>query len=714
MSGIARKIGTLGGLMMQTWCGCEPKSTEARKGSGLPERPIESADQDRLERDPFVRRLASALIDAKTGKSTDVVIGITGPWGSGKSSILNLLRERLKAHHPEAVVISFDPWLISGRNDLISEFIKELLATIESEPTVAIKLGRVTDNFVKYGEQLAPAVGAFLGAGPVVQASVKLLKTTRAQDMSLSARRSELFRELEKASVPIVVLIDELDRIEDQEIRTVAQLVRSVADFPGISYVLAYDHDRVVQALGGAERGRAYLEKIVQLQIPLPVTFDMEIVRLLSAELIPLQQELHLPEDFQNIERYKDLINLMSKHVIETPRDIKRLVGTFHVLCGMLNQEVDWIDLLAYSTLLIKAPGTAGKIRTNPGQFCDEILDFATAWEGAEERDMPLPDRLHKRIAPEESDEGTKKLIGFLFPSLSDQPRNLDPLESRDALRLRRPLLTTLHLGLLPGGYSKADILSLVTKQPEEGAQSLRIAYDKNDLAPLIDRLNDLYSGLTDINHVQFWKGVAGFVRKPDCVWMTSFSPMYDVIQNFAKILLLAVRRNESFRPIAAKVFINLRNADEDVLTAAWLRMHIFMHGLFGRRRQEAEAFLTSEQTEACARDMSIALRPKHLAGELIPCRWELQPVYTMLETGIWDDPCRKQLDEVVADDRALDGFTLMLFGGNFTTDQATVEKMCNYDTYIKRVSERLASPTINEANQSVRDALRKAKDGGG
>jgi predicted KAP-like P-loop ATPase len=190
-------------------------------------------------------------------------------------------------------------------------------------------------------------------------------ETFNSKDESLSAIRRKLLAELAESAMPIVVLIDELDRIEDQEIRTVAQLVRSVADFPGISYVLAYDHDRVVQALGEgaiedarAERGRAYLEKIVQLQIPLPITFEEEIVRLLSAELAPLQQELDLPDNFENIERYSELLKLLSNHLIQTPRDIKRLFGTFHVLCGMLREEVDWIDLLAYSTLLVKAPGT--------------------------------------------------------------------------------------------------------------------------------------------------------------------------------------------------------------------------------------------------------------------------------------------------------------------------------------------------------------------
>jgi predicted KAP-like P-loop ATPase len=349
-------------------------TVEPRKGLGAPERPIESSTEDKLERYQFVRRLASALIDGKTGRSRGVVIGITGPWGSGKSSILNLLRERLNAGNPQTVVVSFDPWLISGRNDLISAFIKELLATIKSDPKVADKLKSVTATFAKYGRLLEPAASYL---NPAVRAALKMstnvAETLNSRDESLSALRRKLLAELAESAMPIVVLIDELDRIEDQEIRTVAQLVRSVADFPGISYVLAYDHDRVVQALGeGAveekrtERGRAYLEKIVQLQIPLPITFGEEICRLLSAELIPLQQELHLPENFENIERYEILIKLLSRHVIETPRDIKRLIGTFHVLCGMLNQEVDWIDLLAYSTLLVKAPGTVSYIRSNP------------------------------------------------------------------------------------------------------------------------------------------------------------------------------------------------------------------------------------------------------------------------------------------------------------------------------------------------------------
>jgi hypothetical protein len=137
-----------------------------------------------------------------------------------------------------------------------------------------------------------------------------------------------------------------------------------------------------------------------------------------------------------------------------------------------------------------------------------------------------------------------------------------------------------LRLGLLPGSYSKAEILSLVTKEPDEIAQFLNTAYDKNTLGPLIDYLDNLYGGLIDINHLRFWKGVANFLRKPDCQWMASFQPMENIIQNFAWILLKAILHDASFRPIATNVFTNLRRDDEEVLAAAWLRIHIYMHGL--------------------------------------------------------------------------------------------------------------------------------------
>jgi predicted KAP-like P-loop ATPase len=242
-----------------------------------------------------------------------------------------------------------------------------------------------------------------------------------------------------------------------------------VVDFPGISYVLAYDTKRVIQALGAGvhekedqeERGRAYLEKIVQFQIPLPVTFDDETARMLTAELLRLQADLQLPENFQNIKRYQTLVGMLSVDIVKTPRDIVRLAGTFHVLAGMLRGEVDWIDLLAYCALLIKAPQTVEAMRLKPSEFSEEVLSEASFLRRVAQEKFSVADRLKALIPNSENREGVRRAVGFLFPTLSETGSRQH--EDRTlALYRRRPLLTTLRLGLLPGDYPRSAIETLV------------------------------------------------------------------------------------------------------------------------------------------------------------------------------------------------------------------------------------------------------------
>jgi predicted KAP-like P-loop ATPase len=436
-----------------------PTATGAVSDSpGQPERPIERASEDVLGRMNFVRRLADALVDKSTKKSRGIAIGITGAWGSGKSSVLNLLRQHIKETYPHALVVSFDPWLVSGRNDLISEFIRELTRTINADPQASAQLKKIGATIAKYGEYIAPVAATWLPIlGPIIKGGGGLIREAMKSDESLTGLKSRLMKELAAVDVPIIALIDELDRVEDEEIRTVAQLVRSVADFPGISYVLAYDSKRVIQALGAGanesqaeDRGRAYLEKIVQLQIPLPVIFSNELARLLTSELSALRTRLRLPENFRSIERYQKLEKLLTEDVIDTIRDISRLTGTFHAIGGMLRDEVDWIDLLGFCALLTKAPQTVEVIRAHPDQFTDEIFSEAGMIRAMASEKLSAAERLNSLVPAAENRESVKQLLAFMFPTLSDASRSHDNTRL-DALFRRRPLLTTLRLGLVPG-----------------------------------------------------------------------------------------------------------------------------------------------------------------------------------------------------------------------------------------------------------------------
>jgi hypothetical protein len=685
---------------------------------GKPERPITSLDQDVLGREEFVRRISNAVLNPTTRQATGIVIGITGPWGSGKSSILNLLRAQLQKDYPEALIVSFDPWLISGRNDLISEFIAELLATMRTDSIVKKRFSKLVKVATTYGTHLAPIANlATVGLGGVVQGGLAAIKAFFARDESLASLRARMMSELEKVAIPIVVLIDELDRVDDAEIRAVSQLVRSVVDFPGISYVLAYDAKRVIQALGGVpghnavdERGRQYLEKIVQLQIPIPVTFASEIRAIIMSEVSAVRVEAGLPENFANNERYQSLLETLSGGIITTPRDVKRLIGTYHALAGMASGEVDWIDLLAYCALLVKAPETIERIRQDPEMYVVDSLSHTALTKQQAGIKLSINDRLAQLVPAGEAIGTIATLLGSLFPYFTERPSEK---REPDRLAYRRPLLTTLRLGLLPGAYTRVQIEEMMKKPRSDISAMLQQARKDGTLPSLLDRFGDVY-GIGNENHLEIWFGVADFLKKPDAKWMTEFSDMYNVERTFIELLVGTTERSDTMRSEVRDLFNVLIEQREMELAPHLLRSQIHAHGLFGNRQQNGKGFLSREDTQRAAEKLSESWRDMHLSGNLLPSIWSLQPVYTMIDTGKWDQQCRSVVDTLIQEDAALDSFTLMMYGAYYSTDKSTVEKICSYDNYVKRVNERVSKQGLrSEVHSSVMVALEKALRGG-
>jgi hypothetical protein len=691
---------------MKTVRGGEPKPAAAP--SGVLDRPIDTSAEDKLERGRFIQRLADAVITRTTNKATGIIIGITGPWGSGKSSILNLLANRIKESHPETIVVRFDPWLISGRNDLIGEFIAELIAELQQKPGGKERFKTAIEKLVNYGQALTPLTTLLPYVGPVAGEALKLAKDHLGRQKSLHDQRNELMAALAQVNAPIVVLIDEVDRIEDEEIRIVAQLVRSVADFPGISYVLAYDVDRVIHALAGrdsdVERGRAYLEKIVQLQIPLPVLLDDELYRLIEADLDGLSDEALVPGNRTSIERYTGLRALLVPRLIATPRDVRRLTGTFGALVRMLGGEVDWIDLLGFCAVLAKAPLTAEQIKQNPDLVVDDPTSVDEIFARASDQ-KGVREGLFDRINPEgEGGPALRHLLAFLFPRVSDDAaaRRYDRRQGISICKMQ-PLLTTLRLDLVPGYFSRESVLDLFKRSGSDVTAFLQANYEANRLDNFITKLQDTGEELASVTQDEFWNGVAAFLRKPDAEFLRIASPMTDIVREFATTFFVITAKEAR-----APLFLELLAHDEVGLTAALLRSHVSHYGLFGHRNSDRPVFLERGEVEQIARDTSLKYRERHLTGRFLWTLWELDPVYTMVETHAWDDACRERLRGFFEDPRAVDALTLMFFGRHYTTGRETISNIVGFDEYLAAVDRRLADHDMHE---SVRLALEKAKD---
>ena len=418
------------------------------------ERPILNRNQDSLARSPFVRRLVSSLLSGPHNHASGVVIGLCGPWGAGKSSILNLVAEEIAASHKNAVLIRFNPWLVSESDDLIAAFFAEMSAQFNKVTGPKREAAKqVAGTLAEYGSELVTLVNILKpGVGSLLRGGLKAFQRLLSRSGGLEASRKKLMDQLRDSEIPVVVLIDEIDRIDDREVKVIARLVRAVLDFPGVSYLLAYDAQRVEEALGGGNRvkGRNFLEKIVQFQIDLPISFKSEMYDLLLSEIEGVSKGLSLPKDWKDDEDFQLLADILVEDVISTPRDVKRTVGVFHVLRGATISEVYWVDTLGVSALSSKFSHVIEMIRLNPETVVSNPLSWIQELSGSKDNGDDDNEKLRYLGVADSDSKGVRRLISFLFPSFLEYGSGRKGVPSRSAVCFRRPLLTILRLGLPP------------------------------------------------------------------------------------------------------------------------------------------------------------------------------------------------------------------------------------------------------------------------
>lgn len=680
--------------------------------SSLPERPIDRPDDDRLARNSFVARLCNALINETTKKSSGLIIGITGQWGSGKSSILNLLHQYIvqPGHYPDAIVVRFDPWLVSGRDDLIQQFLAELAGTIKGAPKASDKAKKLAQTISKYGAHLAPLANfATPGLGAVMGGSLKALENVLDRKQSLFQQRNELRKLLAEIEIPIVVIVDELDRIENQEIRAVAQLVRAVVDFPSISYVLGYDSRRVIEALadGDMERGRAYLEKIVQLQIPVPLVLPDELVELVIRDLEKLAVAGLIPPAWNENRRFRALLNILVPALVATPRDVVRLIGTFRALGGMVGGEVDWVDLLGFSTLLVKAPGTVTKISEEPELLCDVQVKASSLKKRFAFDKKPEDERLTEIIANVDYTESVVDLIKFLFPTAGGN-FDRDTLHA-DALCRRRGLLTVLRLGILPGHYSREELVKLLASPQDVIKEALVRSYSLDCLGDFLERVQEVLPTIGE-PHVSFWLALTVFLRAEDDQWFRNYAEGYQISDVASGVFDALVKQKIYSKALAERYFNAILESGDLALVTIILRDHLINYGCFGYAPSERTVFLSKDESQKITRVLSERFKAAHLATDWIKSLPHSVPLYLMIISGVWDKSCRlklsAQLDE---EELAIVKVCMLLFGGHYSVGHETIEALLGVDEFHRRVGEVLKRTAELRLNELEIYALKKS-----
>lgn len=329
---------------------------------------IKDSSEDKLGFDRVARELSSAIAGISSDKS--FIFGLEGKWGSGKSSLLTLTQDWL-AKLPEDErprVIRFEPWLIGNRDALLSYLFTELNKAIVEIESSKGNIGPDTKEKAKKAEkalrQFAKGISKLGGVIEVAGdasgfAPAKLLGKGLTSLRNFGDRKtpkietlkSDLVDALKGLDVKFLVTIDDVDRLDPEEVLEILRLAKSVADLPNVSYLLCYDSEILAQSVekaGKIEDGKRYLEKIVQLSISVPNPEPFQLRNWFAKDVAEICRGKKL-----DAERLREVIDFEGGRQLLTPRSVKKTLDSFRFVFPNLSAVgIDLPDLIW--VLLIK------------------------------------------------------------------------------------------------------------------------------------------------------------------------------------------------------------------------------------------------------------------------------------------------------------------------------------------------------------------------
>lgn len=675
---------------------------------------------DRLDRSAFVETLASILVEAvecdgqKVGhRATGIVAGLTGAWGTGKSTILNLLQRRLE-RDGTVIVVNFNPWLLRDRDVLLGEMFKALRARflasdLENLRRIAADVDRYWKavDVVGYTAALGADVMGSAGVATVGWSRVsKPLRNLFARNpIDLDAARKELEQTITDADVAVVVLIDELDRVEDDEVREVARLIKAVGDISSISYLVAYDPERVADALGrgeGNERrtsGEAYLEKIIQYPIPLRPLWNEDVSRLLDELLDGHAGGRFNAKDERRVAVYQAVVS-----AIDTPRELKRLTGAFDIFWRVGRGEICPTDILAYSWIATKHPAIRDRIAYNPDRVINDPATmeehFRRMKEGKEIAKPSPTSRLEMAMA-----EKTETLLSKLFPSLNGANSRTD-WSDHDRLFIRRNLERILYLGDPPGAISREAVFALWNA---DSVGSATIAIDAIDAAGklprLFDRIDDLIvdlpsegDGYAFVALSQLWRRSADYAAQT--------GPMNVGSRDISDtIVRLGIRDKNASDRITA-ILEALIAAGDFAIAPGFMRHELFAHKLTTGAHSQRDPCLPLEIVEANWSREAQRYRNAILDGSLLRDWQTVEPVFALSNCGMWDDLLRQTLTKSLTDPKVLTVFAVETVPPGHVIDTASLELLFEGNSVLPALPA--AEAAVQQSNAWALISLRR------
>jgi hypothetical protein len=313
--------------------------------SFIEERAIESGGEDVFKRSSVAAEVARRI--SVTPNSRSFAIGILGEYGSGKTSFINLIKTYLDPAKTE--ILDFNPWSAEGAANIQRDFFDQLSAKLyELNP-------RIANLIVGYSRKLSRTDSSFIKL--VREAGLAGSLFTRKTYNDDFERINQL---LKNSGKKIVITIDDLDRLYKDEVMEVLRLIRNTANFSNIFYLVAYERSYIDEAIKSVNANAAgsFLDKIIQLEIPLPKREKDDLLDLLETYLAPFVTTEHLDAYKTHIvdTGFRNKYNFAFERVFRQSRDVIKFINNFKITYQLLGTEVMFENLFVLELLKFRFP----------------------------------------------------------------------------------------------------------------------------------------------------------------------------------------------------------------------------------------------------------------------------------------------------------------------------------------------------------------------
>lgn len=304
------------------------------------------------------------------------VIHIGEHYGQGKTSFLMMLEEEAirRQNEKPVVYVSFEPWLCDTEAGIINEF----FYTFRDQ--VGKCLPKLKSTINEYLQLLLSSID-FSNRG----FTIDFTTITKEGRRPLKVMHDKIREELQKIDRPVIISIDDVDRLQSKELMMVLKIIRDTADFPNVFYIVTADNEHLKKMLSMqfVDNADTYLKKFFNLEFQLPANENVAFDELLKI--------IELKFDEKQIEEKKQYIQQMCnvpyiKEAFPNLRDVYRFVNAYFLTIDSMTdvEQLNLFDLFLLTMIQILNPEYYQQLRDNSLNILDVVRqnnDILLSWK---------------------------------------------------------------------------------------------------------------------------------------------------------------------------------------------------------------------------------------------------------------------------------------------------------------------------------------------